>query len=161
LVPFILIRATTTNADVTSIVEIEGPAIDPDVRFTSTPELPQEEVLAQLLFGQKIQNLSALQGIQLASAIATLAGRGNGGIIARVRGALALDNLDIQSDATGATTLRAGKYLSDKVYTEVTIGPTGQNEINLNLDVSKTVKLHTGLAADGNASIGVVIEKNY
>ncbi len=161
LVPFISIRATTTNADVTSIVEIEGPAIDPDVTFTSTPELPQEEVLAQLLFGQKIQNLSALQGIQLASAIATLAGRGNGGIVARVRGALALDNLDIQSDATGATTLRAGKYVSDKVYTEVTIGPSGQHEINLNLDVSKTIKLHSGLAADGNASIGVVIEKNY
>ena len=68
LVPFLRIVASTENDGITSGVLIEGPATDPKVSFTSQPELPEEEVLAQLLFGQTLQNLSALQALQLANA---------------------------------------------------------------------------------------------
>jgi translocation and assembly module TamB len=161
LIPTILVRATTQNNDLTSIVTIEGPAIDPDITLSSSPELPQEEVLAQLLFGQNIQNLSALQGVQLAGAVATLAGRGGNGIVSRVRKRLGLDDLDLQTDATGATTLKAGKYISDKVYTELSVTANGQQEVNLNLIINPRVNAHLGLATDGNASVGFVMQNNY
>lgn len=161
LIPTILVRATTQNDDVTSIVTIEGPAIDPEVTLSSSPELPQEEVLAQLLFGQDIQNLSALQGVQLAGAVATLAGRGGDGVVGRVRKRLGLDDLDLQTDATGATTLKAGKYISDKVYTELSVTPKGQQEVNLNFVINPRVNAHLGLATDGNASVGFVMQNNY
>ena len=36
--------------------------------FTSVPDMPDEEVLAQLLFGNNVQNLSVLQALELAGA---------------------------------------------------------------------------------------------
>ena len=76
----------TTDADgITAGVAITGPATNPEVAFTSTPQLPQEEVLAQILFGRRLENLSAIQALQLANAVAILAGRGGDGIVARLR----------------------------------------------------------------------------
>jgi translocation and assembly module TamB len=161
LIPTILVRATTQNKDVTSIVTIEGPAIDPDITLSSSPELPQEEVLAQLLFGQDIQNLSALQGVQLAAAVATLAGKGGDGVVGRLRKQLRLDDLDLQTDDQGATTLKAGKYISDKVYSELSVTPNGQQEVNLNFVINRRLNAHLGVATDGNASVGFVMQNNY
>ena len=161
LVPTIYIRATTQTNDITTIVTIEGPAIDPEITLSSSPELPQEEVLAQMLFDQNIQNLSALEAVQLGTAIATLAGKGGEGVIGRMRKALKLDDLDLQTDDTGATTLILGKYLSDKTYSEVKISPNGQHEIDLNFAINQRLNANIGGAADGNANVGFVIQNNY
>ncbi len=64
---------------------MEGPADDPVVSFTSAPELPQEEVLARLLFGRSLDKISPLQAAQLANAVAVLAGRGGVGIVGNLR----------------------------------------------------------------------------
>lgn len=161
LVPYLHITASTENDGITSGVAIDGPATDPTVRFTSSPELPQEEVLAQLLFGQGLQSLSALQALQLANAVATLAGKGGEGVVSKLRKSFGLDNLDIKTDASGGTSLSAGKYLSKKLYSEVTVDQSGQSQINLNLDVTKSITLRAQAGSDGNAGLGVVLEKDY
>jgi translocation and assembly module TamB len=161
LVPSIHIVATTENDGITSGVTIDGPATDPAVTFTSTPELPQEEVLAQLLFGQGLQNLSALQALQLANAVATLAGRGGEGVVSKLRQGFGLDNLDVKTDAAGGASVTAGKYLTKKIYSEITVDQNGQSEIDLNLDVSKSVTLRANSGSDGNTGLGVVLEKDY
>ncbi|GLS86291.1 translocation/assembly module TamB [Cypionkella aquatica] len=162
LVPYIRVVATTAENDgITSGVTIDGPATDPVVTFFSTPELPQEEVLAQLLFGQDLQNLSALQALQLANAVATLAGRAGEGIVSKLRQGFGLDNLDLKTDASGGTSVTAGKYLTKNIYSEVTVDQDGQSEINLNLDISKSVTLRANSGSDGNTGLGIVLEKDY
>ncbi|MES2433131.1 MAG: translocation/assembly module TamB domain-containing protein [Pseudomonadota bacterium] len=161
LVPFIHIVASTENDGITSGVTIDGPATDPVVTFTSTPELPQEEVLAQLLFGEGLQNLSAFQALQLANAVATLAGRGGQGVVSKLREGFGLDNLDVKTDASGGAAVTAGKYLTKNIYSEVTVDQNGQSEINLNLDVSKSITLRAQSGSDGNTGLGVVLEKDY
>jgi translocation and assembly module TamB len=161
LVPYIYITADTQNDGIISGVTIEGPATDPVVTFTSTPELPQEEVLAQLLFGQGLENLSAFQALQLANAVATLAGRGGQGIVSKLREGFGLDNLDVKTDAAGGASVTAGKYLTKNIYSEVTVDQNGQSEINLNLDVSKSVTLRAKSGSDGDTGLGIVLEKDY
>jgi translocation and assembly module TamB len=153
--------ASTTNDGIMTGVEIDGPANDPTVSFTSNPELPQEEVLAQLLFGQGLQNLSAFQALQLANAVATLAGRGGEGIISKLRRGTGLDNLDVKTGADGGTEITAGKYLSKKLYSEVTVDGQGKSQVNLNLDISKSIKLQAHSGTDGNTGLGVVLQKDY
>ena len=128
LIPFLRVVASTENDGITANIEIEGRADDPKVRFTSSPELPEEEVLAQLLFGQGLQNLSPLQALQLASAVATLAGRGGEGVISRLRTGIGVDNLDVKTNAQGGAEVTAGKYISKNAYTEVTVGQDGKLE---------------------------------
>lgn len=161
LVPNLRIVASTQNDGITSGVLIEGPATDPKVTFTSSPQLPEEEVLAQLLFGQTLQNLSALQALQLATAVATLAGKGGEGVVGRLRKGFGLDNLDVKTDAAGGASVTAGKYLSKNIYSEVTVDQTGESQINLNLDVTKSITLRGRANSDGTAGLGVVLEKDY
>ncbi len=161
LIPYIRVAAMTENDGITSGVLIEGEATDPKVTFTSSPELPEEEVLAQLLFGQGLQNLSALQALQLANAVATLAGRGGEGVVNKLRRGFGLDNLDVQTDAAGGTAITAGKYLTKKVYSEVTVDQTGKSQIDLNLDVSKSITLRARASSDGETGLGIYLERDY
>jgi translocation and assembly module TamB len=161
LVPMVEIRATTVSDSAATTVVIEGPAAEPEVRFESSPDLPQEEILAQLLFGQGLQNLSALQAAQLATAVARLAGRGGEGIAGRLRKSFGLDDLDLSTAEGEGTTLRAGKYLSDKVYTEVEIEQGGKSRINLNLDLRPGVTVKGSVGSEGETGIGIYLEKDY
>ncbi len=158
--PFIRLVASTEAGDVRVLITIEGDASDPTITFSSEPELPEDEVLAQLLFGRGIEQISPLQAAQLASAVATLAGRGGVGLVGRLRENFGLDDLDVTSDAEGNAALRAGKYLSDNVYTDVTIG-SDSSEINLNLDISRTVTAKGTVSSTGETSLGIFFQRDY
>jgi len=159
--PFIRLVASTDVDDVTILIVVEGEALQPGINFLSEPELPEEEVLSRLLFGRALGSISPLQAAQLASAVATLAGRGGDGIIANLRKSTGLDDLDITTDADGNAGLRAGKYLSEKLYTDVTVGATGQAEINLNLDLTPSLTIKGGAGNDGETSLGIFFEQDY
>jgi translocation and assembly module TamB len=160
-VPYIHVVATAQSDGAVVGVEISGPADDPVVAFTSSPDLPDEEILARLLFGNNVENLSVLQAIELANAVRTLAGHGGEGMISKLRQNLGLDNLDLKTNAAGDSTLTVGKYLTRNVYSELSVDAKGQSEIHLNLDVSPTVTVRGTAASDGNSSLGVFVEKDY
>jgi translocation and assembly module TamB len=160
-VPQILISASTESDGITSFVTIEGPANAPDVTFSSVPELPQEEVLSRLLFGRGLDTISAFQAAQLANAVAVLAGRGGEGLIGRLRKSFGLDDLDVTTAEDGSAALKAGKYISENVYTEVEVGQEGKSQISLNLDVRPGVTLKGRVGADGDTGIGIFLERDY
>ncbi len=161
LVPYLrFVSATTTKTGEVRVI-VQGPADDPEVVFESTPEAPQDEVLAQLLFGRNIGDISAFQALQLASAVATLAGKGGGGIISNLREGFGLDDFDVTTTDSGATAVRAGKYLSENVYSDVTAASDGTADVSLNLDITPNLKGKATLGSDGNSSIGLFFEKDY
>lgn len=160
-VPMLAVAASNESDGITSFVRIDGPATEPEVSFTSTPELPEEEVLSRLLFGRGIDSLSALQAAQLASAVATLAGRGGIGIVGRLREGFGLDDLDVQTGADGGATVRAGKYLSENVYSQIEVDDKGQSQINLNLDLTDSVTVRGRTGSTGETGLGIFFEKDY
>ncbi len=159
--PYLRLVATTeTDSGTVISITIEGPASEPEVTFTSVPELPQDEVLSQLIFGRDLESISPLQAVQLASAISTLAGRG-GGALNRLRESVGLDDFDVTTDDEGETAVRAGKYLSDNVYTDVTITSEGGTEINLNLDITDEITAKGSVDQDGETGVGIFFERDY
>ena len=161
LVPWVRVAATTQSDEFEISAVIEGNAFDPAVTFTSSPELPQEEVIARLLFNSGLQSLSPFQLAQLANAVATLAGTGGEGLLGRIRNSAGLVNLDVVADASGQAAVTAGRYLTKSLYSELTIGQDGQSVLNLNLDVSRSITLRGTLDDNGDSSLGVVLEKDY
>ena len=161
LVPFVRIVASVQSDGITASVLIEGEATDPKVSFTSIPELPQEEVLARLLFDRGLETLTAFQAIQLAGAVATLAGKGGEGVIGNLRKMTGLDNLDVTADGTGSAAVTLGKYLSEKVYTEATINQNNTSTVTLNLDVAPHITVKGHLDSDGRTGIGVFLQRDY
>jgi len=161
LQPTIRFSASTETDGDTATIVIAGPAYEPEISFLSSSGLPEEEVLARLLFGRGLENISPLQAAQLASAVATLAGRGGEGIIGRLRQNFGLDDFDVTTDADGNAAVRAGKYLSENVYTDVTVGAEGNSSISLNLDVTSNIVIRGEVEATGNSGLGVFFEKDY
>lgn len=146
--------------DLTINIIIEGQASNPQVLFTSSPQLPDEEVLSRLLFGQDISEISILQAAKLAAAVQTLTGGGNG-ISDKVRRSFGLDDIDLTTAEDGSAALKVGKYISENIYTDITIDSAGKSEINLNLDASDDVTFKGTYTSEGNTSLGVFFERDY
>ncbi len=161
LVPYIRFVSATSTSNGEVRVVVEGRADSPEVTFESTPSAPQDEVLAQLLFGRNLSEISAIQALQLANAVATLAGRGGTGVISNLRENFGLDDLDVTTTDSGATAVRAGKYISENVYSDVTAASDGEAEISLNIDITPNLKGKATLGSDGNSGIGIFFEKDY
>ncbi|WP_108658783.1 translocation/assembly module TamB domain-containing protein [Acuticoccus kandeliae] len=158
--PTISLVAETSRGQVTVRVVVSGQASAPDVRFESVPDLPQDEVLAQLLFGRSIGDLSAFQLAQLAAAVAELAGGGGGpNILEQVRVFSGLDNLEIVQTEDGGTSAQAGRYIADNVYVGVRAGDRSSG-ITLNLDVTRNLTLR-GEAMTDETSLGIYFEREY
>lgn len=159
-IPWLHLVARTRARSGTDIaIILEGPADAPVVTFSSQPELPQDEVLAQLLFGRDIASITPLQAVQLAAAVATLAGRGGGGIVDGLRTGLGVDDLDIVTDESGGAGLRLGRYLSDNIYTDVTLG--AETEVNINLDLTRDLTVTGSVDTDGETRLGIHYEHDY
>jgi translocation and assembly module TamB len=161
LIPYIRFVSSTDTKMGEARVIVDGPADDPKVSFESTPDAPQDEVLAQLLFDRNLSDISAFQALQLAGAVATLAGRGGGGVISNLRDGFGLDDFDVTTNSNGATAVRAGKYISENIYTDITAASDGTGEVSLNLDLTPNLKAKGTLGSDGNSGLGIFFEKDY
>ncbi len=159
--PFLRVVASNETEGVVSTVTIEGPATAPEVKFSSVPELPQEEVLAWLLFGRGLASISPLQALELANAVAVLAGRGGEGVIGKLRKGLGFDDLDISTAEDGTASVSAGKYIARNTYTEIEVDQNGKSTINLNLDLKPGVTLKGSVGSDGQSGIGIFLEGDY
>ncbi|PWE32112.1 hypothetical protein DDZ14_11700 [Maritimibacter sp. 55A14] len=162
LVPTVRIVARSEAEDGTTVfVTVEGPASEPTISFSSDPALPEDEILARLIFGRGVTQLSAVQAARLASGVAQLAGKGGIGVLGKLRKATGLDDFDVTSDGEGTTTARAGKYISDRVYTNVEVDSEGQSNVTINLDVTKSLTARGRVGSDNTSSIGIFFERDY
>jgi translocation and assembly module TamB len=118
------LTATRDDPSLTAVIRIEGTAAKPRITLTSTPVLPADEVLSQVLFGASASQLSPLDAATLASAAASLAGGAGFDITANLRSFAHLDRLTFGGDTPGAI-LSGGKYVTNNVYVEIAGSPTG------------------------------------
>jgi translocation and assembly module TamB len=161
-IPYMRLVATTQSADASFDVTLEGTADAPDFSITADPEMPQDEALARILFGETLSDISPLQATRLAAAVATLTGSGSGfNPLGSLREGAGVDDLDLKSDEEGNTSLTAGKYISDNIYTEIEIDNTGKSAISLNLDVSPNLTVTGQADSEANSGLGLFFQKDY
>ncbi|TVP70077.1 MAG: translocation and assembly module protein TamB [Rhodobacteraceae bacterium] len=158
--PFIRLIASTERAGVTARIVLEGRANEPEIRFESTPELPEEEIVSLLLFGRGFETLSLFQAAQLASSLATLSGRSEG-VIERLRQNIGLDDLDLRTSEDGETSVRLGRYLTENIYTDVEVSQEGRSEVSINIDLTTSLTARGRVDNEGRAGIGLFFERDY
>ena len=113
-----------TTDDLTVTAGFQGPASDPELVLTSNPSLPEDEILSQVLFGKSQGSLSAIEAVQLASAVNELSGGGGGlDIVGSVRRFIGADVLQVGGGEDGPN-VKVGKYLTDGVYVGTKTGTT-------------------------------------
>lgn len=160
LVPDINMVAVSGNNNTSAMITIAGPITAPEIKLSSEPQLPDDEILAQLFFSKSVSELSAIELAQLAGAINELAG-GDGGILARLRSSTGLDDLNVTKDSDGNTAVSAGRYLSKKVYTDVTVDSTGTSRVELKYEIRRDLSAGVGFDSQGNTGFGLSFGMDY
>ena len=164
--PQLDLSADTTVNGVTATINITGRAFAPQIAFTSTPTLPQDEVLSRLLFGTSVTSLSPSQALQLAAALNSLRGTGGGGLnpLGKLRSATGIDRLRVlgADKTTGqGTSLAAGKYISNNIYVEVITDARGFTATQLEIALSKTLSVLSQTSSFGGSSVNLRYSKDY
>ncbi|HWA62644.1 MAG TPA: translocation/assembly module TamB domain-containing protein, partial [Caulobacteraceae bacterium] len=155
------LSASWDTSSRTAVIRIRGTAAKPAITLTSTPVLPQDEVLSQVLFGASASQLSAGEAAQLASAVSALASGGGFDIIGGLRSFARLDRLAFGGDAAGGMTVSGGKYLTDNVYLEVTGGGREGAATSVEWRVKKNLSFISRLTRQGDTRLSVRWRKDY
>ena len=156
--PALDFEAATRAGNITALVRVGGTATAPLITLGSEPELPQDEVLARLLFGRSQATLTPAQLVQLAQAAAELTGLGPSGpgILDQVRRRLGLDRLTVGADqATGAPTVEAGRYLADGVYLGARRAADGGMRATVRIEVLPNVQVEADVGGEGEGRVGL------
>ena len=146
------------SVDVTSPIAEDirkaNPAGAPYPTVAQVPDLPQDEILAQLLFKRNVSALSPFELAQIASALASLTGVGPdvGGPLTRVRRALGLDRLSVGTNASGGAALEAGRFVAPGVYVGTKQGVSGGGQATVRIDITKGLTLQGSTSTGGSAT---------
>ncbi len=146
-------------------IGITGNAMAPRIAFSSTPALPDEEILARLLFGGPVTSLSATDALQLAAALASLQG-GAGGLdpIGSLRNSIGLDQLRIiaADPIIGReTSVAIGKNITRKFYVEIITDGRDYNATQVEYRITNWLVLLGLVSTIGRDSVLAQVRKDY
>ncbi len=172
--PTIDFKATSSNGNIVATLEVSGTASAPKITLSSVPDLPQDEVLAHLLFGTSIAKLGPLQLASIAAGLAELSGAGGGfQPLESIRRGLGLDRLSVGAGANGSSNLEAGRYVAPGVYVGAKQGLSGTGtQATVQVDLYRGLKLETdvgtssgssatGASDSGGSSVGLTYQFEY
>ncbi|MBE9501358.1 MAG: translocation/assembly module TamB [Chloroflexi bacterium] len=163
--PYLDVTAEARAGDITALVQLSGPASAPEVSLTSNPALPSDEILARLLFGRSVDEITPIQAVRLAYAASILAGSGSGwDLMGCVRDLLGVDQLEIKQseEESGEVSIGVGKYLGERVYLEVEqgLGPGGAKG-TVEVEITPNITVETEVGGESDAGIGIKWKRNY
>ena len=148
--------AERDTADLTARISLTGTATDPDIQLSSTPALPEDEILPQVLFGRNVQDLSGIEAAQVAASLATLSGQSSLNIMDSARAIAGLDRLNVrQDDTNGGFIVGGGVYLTRDVYVEVARSGLGEAQTQVEWTVRPRLVLITSFLPNGDSRASI------
>jgi len=162
--PYLDIQATTNAGDIVASVLLTGPVAKPKISFSSVPALPEDEILSRILFGRDMERITPFQAIQLAQTLQRFSGRGGGGLdpLGQIRSLTGLDDINVDTDADGETSVGVGKYLTDKVYLELQKGQgDSSGAASIQIEVTPNINVESKIGQDAQAGGGIFWKHDY
>lgn len=131
--PLLDVEMTNETPDLTAHILVTGAVSSMKLTLTSDPSMPRDEIISHVLFGRSVSDLSRLEALQLAAAVAELAGfSGGSDMLNFAKKTLGVDVLRIGSSGSAAgepgdhtasgATVEMGKYINDMIYMGVQQG---------------------------------------
>lgn len=162
------IPAVYKTQDIEIRAVLSGTADKPELTLSSVPELPQDELMARLIFGKSVQDITPFQAYQLASAVNTLRSGGGFDPIDNARKMLGVDSLTVDREQVGegedsALTLGVGKYVNEKVYVELksSQNPSQPWQGNIQVELNSNLTLESGTSENSGANARLMWKRDY
>jgi autotransporter translocation and assembly factor TamB len=160
------------------VIEIKGTGNSTIIDFTSTPSMPEEEILALLLFGKKLGEVSVLQSVQLAE-LARSEDKGKG-FFEKMRESFGFDQFEFKTSTRGGASetdedatpqerseaktnqaVRIGKEFG-KVQVAIEQGAGSEtSKVVVSTPLGKNLALQGDVGAAQNSGVGISWIKRY
>jgi len=168
-VPFLNITTQVSAGQIDAQVRVTGPTNDFNLTLTSQPPMPQDEIMANILFGQSVAKLNAFQAYQLAASISQLSGAGIPDVVGKTRGLLGVDRLTLSggdpaniSDRDRGPTVSAGKYVSEGIYVGIEQELTdAKQDVVIEADITPNLSVESRAGTRSGAGIGFNWKYDY
>jgi translocation and assembly module TamB len=154
------LTAVRDDPALTAQVRVTGTAAEPIVTLSSTPQLPQDEILSQVLFGRSASQLTPIEAAQLAAALTSLATGGGFDVLGNLRSFAGLDRLALGGGDAG-TTIAGGKYLTDDVYLELIGGGREGPQAEVEWRVRRNLSIVSRVGGETGARLSVRYRRNF
>jgi translocation and assembly module TamB len=143
-------------------VDVGGAPARPTIELSSTPSLPQDEILSRMLFGRSSIDLTALEAAELAASFARLSGQGGGlNPLGVIQAGLGIDRLRLGVDEAGNTELGVGQYLAPDVYLEVTTQGAAGNSVEVEWQPRPQVSVSSETSSTGESRVSIRWKRDY
>jgi translocation and assembly module TamB len=178
-------------SDITAQVALTGSPTAPHLALSSTPQMPQDEILSRVLFGSDVGHITAAEGVQLALAARDLTS-GGPGLMDRLRSTFGLDRLSVggsqttnpmtnlpqasmatgvppslaSSSASGQSStspsLSGGKYIAPGVFVGVDQGASTQTtRAKVEVEMTRSLSAYSAVGANSGSQVGVDWRYDY
>ncbi|SFL78302.1 translocation and assembly module TamB [Desulfomicrobium norvegicum] len=161
--PFLEVLGETQILENLIQVRISGPARDFRLNLSSIPALPQDELLALILFGRSLRQISPLQAVRLAQAAAEMTGLGGASpdFLDSIKSSLGLQEVDVTKDDEDNTALGVGGYFGGKYYIRTQSSVSGQDRTKVEVQLSPKISVETEVGSDSRQGGGVMWKLDY
>lgn len=167
----IAITGVYNKNDLRIQADMSGQNGDYKLKLSSIPSLPEDEILSFIIFGESVTDITPIKALQLASAVQTLSGGGEGAVfntLATTRELLGVDTLTVDTETTAdgedGLNVGIGKYINDKVYLELerTPNPSQPWKGTIEIELSPRINLQSSTGGtSGIDSAEIIWKKDY
>jgi translocation and assembly module TamB len=161
--PFLEVLGETQILENLILVRISGPTRNFRVSLTSVPALPQDELLALILFGRSLRQISPLQAVRLAQAAAEMTGLGGAtpDFLDSIKSSLGLQEVDVSRDDEDNTAVGIGGYVGGKYYIRTQSSVSGQDRTRVEIQITPKISVETEVGSDSRQGGGVIWKHDY
>jgi translocation and assembly module TamB len=167
--PMLDVTVTQKVSDYLVSIQVTGRAQQPTIVFSSTPELPQEEIISLLVLGKTTDRLTKGERNSLGDAAQQLAGGIIAGELEKTLGnALGLDTIEINpAEHAGTGSFKIGRYVTQDLFLSVghdfgqDSGTSGGTSVGLEYSINRHLKVRGSSSDQGETAVDVLWRLDY
>ncbi len=162
--PFLDIKAESRANDITARLNLNGTMDHLDIGLSSAPPFPEDEVLARILFGTSLSDITPVQALQLVRVADMLRSGGSGGsLFAGDVRSPRLDHFEVKpGGASGETSVVVGQYITDKIYVEAEQGRgRDASKVQVKARISPQFSVEGSAESTGGNGLGFFWKYDY
>ena len=148
--------------ELTATITVSGTASAPQIHLGADRDLPESEILAQVLFNKSSARLGPVEAVQLASALQSLtSGRSmSDDALGFVRTLLGLDTLSVgggTGEEAGGASVTAGRYIGESVHVGATQSTdTGTQSGTVSVEIAPGLSIESEVGQEQQETTGSV-----
>jgi autotransporter translocation and assembly factor TamB len=163
--PALDVTVTRAVSGYTVAIHISGRAKSPQLRLSSTPDLPQADIVTLLVVGKTMDRLTAAERSGLSSHAQQIVGNVAAGELEQLLAKpLGFDTLDIQTgDKLGSSKVSVGRYVTQDIFLsyERQLGDEKGNKVGVEYSINRHLKVRGSSSTTGDSALDVLWRIDY